>query len=1238
MKTRDVLMGKGESGSGKKNRVRRGMRRHPIHGAAKMLLLVIGAVVGTAAGQESFWVDPKSGHDGNPGSQAKPFATLNRARAAVRPLTVAMKGDITVTLRGGVYPVAPTVKKIPLMDTWQNRVVGTWDFREGDLRFGTEDGGRGGHSVVWRAAQGETAVISGGHRVTGWTLHDRSRNLWKAALPAGMETRHFWVDGRRCQRARGPDRALRFLSFDPRALSNGGPSHVLQGTKLADYRNLQDVEFVFKEIWTLPRVGVDRVERDGDRLKIWLKQPGWQYLANRGGTSAKTPLWVENAMELLDEPGEWYLDRPASTLYYMAQAGENPAAAECVVPVVDELVSVKGASLDAPVSNLRFEGITFRYSGFLRPNGVNGHSDAQDNYIREPAGKGNNDWTPPAAVSVRRARGVVFERCTFDHLGINALEIMEGSQDNLVRGCRFLDISGGGIQVGDPQWRLAEDRKNFAPEDPRLLLRNNDVVSCYFKGVAAEFLSATAISATYTVDMDVLHNEVVDVPYSGMHFGYSWAELETTCTRGLRVAHNLVDGFMQVLEDGGGLYFNGATGGTAAQPNVVASNVVRRQGNPYYGSIYFDNGCARYGAVDNVFEKIQSIYLVNKDNRLIDLGRHWSKGGESRILRVDPAAFQIRTRDAIRVEGPQWPPEAEGVVDRAGLLPAYRDLRPDFAAAAEIACDDWIDLKVGESRPLGARVRSRRGHLLEAGSLAYVNNGPAVVSVDPLGNLKALSAGRAVVRVLAGKGPGAMERQVVVAVDDRVEVLDSGMEHGRVKAGSMVRLDPRLLTRFGATRAAPGARVEVLTPDLASLSSNGLIQGLKVGTARIRVTAAVDGKTLGSEFRLEVVDRPADHLLSDWPYWHVAGTGRKTPLSNGMALSTPNGYALYQGKAFGDEMLEFDLTIEASPGYWRALCLRAEKPDAYVMGPESAGYVVIFKEEEIELQRFTRGKRRWLLGGQSGDPAKFLRNEVVQHGTSHRVRLQAMDEAGGVRLSLWVDGKPVFQVLDSDAEALRGRGFFGVVERNGTMKLTGVSPGNGGRVWLENFDSGTPNLLRPAMVSAESNGIASQVLDLPAGGKALEIVKQAVTKQSPIWSSPKFPWEGKGKMWARARILAGQDSAIGTLLLQAPGGVNNVYLNLGVQDAYVVTEKGAKTLSTGSRLGVNQWMEILVRLDLDAGRADVLFDGREVLKQIPWWAPSESKAAQIQFMFHRESVGRFILDDLEIGKGDGPGR
>src|SRR5438874_411503 len=56
------------------------------------------------------------------------------------------------------------------------------------------------------------------------------------------------------------------------------------------------------------------------------------------------PTLVDNAFELLDTPGEWYLDRSRNTVYYLPRSGENLVTARVVAPVLETLVSGQGTA------------------------------------------------------------------------------------------------------------------------------------------------------------------------------------------------------------------------------------------------------------------------------------------------------------------------------------------------------------------------------------------------------------------------------------------------------------------------------------------------------------------------------------------------------------------------------------------------------------------------------------------------------------------------------------------------------------------------------------------------------------------------------------------------------------------------------------------------------------------------------------------------------------------------------
>src|SRR5258708_25176255 len=91
-----------------------------------------------------------------------------------------MSGDIVVQLAGGTY-----------------RLSSTWNFT-------SSGSATNGHSIIWQAAPGQTPVITGGQKLTGWTLINSSKNLWQATLPSGVSSYDLWVNG------------------TPATLSNGG--------------------------------------------------------------------------------------------------------------------------------------------------------------------------------------------------------------------------------------------------------------------------------------------------------------------------------------------------------------------------------------------------------------------------------------------------------------------------------------------------------------------------------------------------------------------------------------------------------------------------------------------------------------------------------------------------------------------------------------------------------------------------------------------------------------------------------------------------------------------------------------------------------------------------------------------------------------------------------------------------------------------------------------------------------
>ena len=110
------------------------------------LLLLFCTTAGAVTATADLFVSP-TGSDANPGSRAKPFATLEHARDAVRELKRAgkvHKAGLTVWLRGGDF------------------------LRTNALELSAADSGTLNGPFVWRAYGNERVRLLGGRALTGF--------------------------------------------------------------------------------------------------------------------------------------------------------------------------------------------------------------------------------------------------------------------------------------------------------------------------------------------------------------------------------------------------------------------------------------------------------------------------------------------------------------------------------------------------------------------------------------------------------------------------------------------------------------------------------------------------------------------------------------------------------------------------------------------------------------------------------------------------------------------------------------------------------------------------------------------------------------------------------------------------------------------------------------------------------------------------------------------------------------
>jgi hypothetical protein len=291
-----------------------------------------------------FYVSP-AGNDTHSGSIVQPFASIERARVAVRQVNRAAGEDIQVLLAPGDYYLAQTVT------------------------FSAEDSGFNGHKVVYQSAgQPGSARLLGGERVTGWI--QSTGGVWKAQVGTNRSVTTLLENGRRARVARYPN-------YEP---VPGLP--VAQGRYLYA-EGLQDSRFVLQyKAADFNPAGIDlshgqvyiwsgglwewfadllQIERiDPATRQIHLRQESryaiYQY--NRGGR-----YFLQNSLQFLDQDGEFYYDPDAGWLYYRPMDG-NPNEQFILLPSLKILLSFRGESPTNLVSNIIIRGLTLEGTAF----------------------------------------------------------------------------------------------------------------------------------------------------------------------------------------------------------------------------------------------------------------------------------------------------------------------------------------------------------------------------------------------------------------------------------------------------------------------------------------------------------------------------------------------------------------------------------------------------------------------------------------------------------------------------------------------------------------------------------------------------------------------------------------------------------------------------------------------------------------------------------------------------------
>ena len=536
-----------------------------------LLSVVIACGLALPCPGADLFVAPE-GDDSNPGTEDKPFATLVRARDAVRDrIAAGLTGDVTVLIHGGTYRLDHTVV------------------------FGLKDSGTKNHSITYAACPGEKPVFSSGLPIADWRkldellpgLPDVARGkVWIADVPDGLGRFLTLYDGdERLPRARS--RGFTPAKRYPRTRIPGWRNRLeFPKGKITNWRNLAGAEVLIvpQYPWVsnlLPLASVD--ENTGvAQTAVPATYPMGQVYFSRfpDGT-----LWVENVPEALDEPAEWVLDTVRRKIYLWPK-GDRPSDS-IVAPRLTEFIRVEGdidydGPVDKPVRNLAFRGLTFT------------HGDRWP-WEADKVGWGlQHDWEmfdrPTALVRLRGVEDCTVEDCVFRNSGGAAVRLDLHCQDNRLCGNHIEHIGGVGILLA-----------GYGP-GTKDVNKRNVVVNNHIHHVGQLLWHSAGIFAWQSGENQIANNLIHHTSYTAIlvtgriHWSREgegecsktirWAEIDRVAPdlpdrptwhqrerflhgRQNRVERNEIHHTMQILGDGNCIYISGTGGGNVVRKNYL---------------------------------------------------------------------------------------------------------------------------------------------------------------------------------------------------------------------------------------------------------------------------------------------------------------------------------------------------------------------------------------------------------------------------------------------------------------------------------------------------------------------------------------------------------------------------------------------------------------------------------------------------------------------------------------------
>ncbi len=406
---------------------------------------------------------------------------------------------------------------------------------------------------------------------------------------------------------------------------------------LKNWTNLKDIEVVLRpgRSWVLNILPLRSVNTAQGTAEVTIPAT-YKIERMKWIHTEESNLWVSNALEYLDEPGEWVLNTPENRVYYWPVNNREPGVT--VIPKLQELVRVEGdEEKGAPLRNIHFRGIEFAHGE--RDTWASGDIGLQ------------HDWAlyakSDALLRFIDSEDCSVKACVFRSSGSGGLRFDFMSINNTVADCKFYHLGGTALLFSG----YGPGLKDLNKEN---LIISNEIFDC-----GQAYTHSPGIFIWQSGYNRIAHNLVYDQPNSGIVVSGPRPSFFNKRKAGIREiigsvrfdeigeifewdemfpylfsTHNIIEyneifNVVTTISDGNAIYLSGTGYNTVVRRNYLHHNL-----SPGLHGIIRGDDMTKYAEIyENIIYKFSNSGIVIKhpnivrNNYIIDCNRVYTEIG-----------------------------------------------------------------------------------------------------------------------------------------------------------------------------------------------------------------------------------------------------------------------------------------------------------------------------------------------------------------------------------------------------------------------------------------------------------------------------------------------------------------------------------------------------------------------------------------------------------------------------------